>query len=165
MTEYERNFVLNNDDYDEEAMKKMNGIDHFVRDLTGNALKEKLYTEPSMNIQGLYREIDPVTGMPKSAAVKMDIRSSQSGTEELMRQLRNHPDAHGFEDLEIIKEGHSTLPYRGKPDSLLAKAVIKDVAEVYGMPADVHLMIPQAPVGWRGSSATGNPHCTLRLYG
>lgn len=90
LTEYERNFVLNND-YDEEAMKKMNGIDHFVRDLTGNALKEKLYTEPSMNIQGLYfREIDPVTGMPKSAAVKMDIRTvPNQEPEELMRQLRN----------------------------------------------------------------------------
>ena len=93
LTEYERNFVLNND-YDEEAMKKMNGIDHFVRDLTGNALKEKLYTEPSMNIQGLYfREIDPVTGMPKSAAVKMDIRTvPNQEPEELMRQLRNHLD-------------------------------------------------------------------------
>ena len=64
----------------------MNGIDHFVRDLTGNALKEKLYTEPSMNIQGLYfREIDPVTGMPKSAAVKMDIRTvPNQEPEELM---------------------------------------------------------------------------------
>ena len=123
LTEYERNFVLNND-YDEEAMKKMNGIDHFVRDLTGNALKEKLYTEPSMNIQGLYfREIDPVTGMPKSAAVKMDIR---------------------------------TVPNQ-EPDSLLAKAVIKDVAEVYGMPADVHLMIPGSCGMARVVKATGIP--------
>ena len=47
-----------------------------------------------MNIQGLYfREIDPVTGMPKSAAVKMDIRTvPNQEPEELMRQLRNHLD-------------------------------------------------------------------------
>lgn len=157
LTEYERSFALNND-YDEEAMKKMNGIDHFVRNLTGNALKEKLYTEPSMNIQGLFfHEIDPSTGMPKSAAVKMDIRTvPNQEPEELMRQLRNHLDARGFEDLEII-EGHSTLPYRGKPDSLLARAVIKDVAEVYGMPADVHLMIPGSCGMARVVKATGIP--------
>lgn len=157
LTEYERSFVLDND-YDEEATKEMNGIDHFIRNLTGNALKEKLYTEPSMNIQGLFfDEIDPESGMPKTATVKMDIRTvPNQQPEELMQQLRDHLTAHGFEDLEITG-GHSTLPYRGKPDSLLAKAVIQDVAEVYGMPAAVHLMVPGSCGMARVVKATGIP--------
>ena len=90
-TEYERSFVLKNK-YQEEAVKKMNGIDHFIRNLTGDALKEKLYMEPSMNIQGLFfDETDEATGMPKSATVKMDIRTvPDQDPEELMRLLRNH---------------------------------------------------------------------------
>ncbi len=157
VSEYERSFIVNND-YDEEGTKKMNGIDHFVRNLTGLALKEKLYLEPSMNIQGLFfDEIDETTGMPKSATVKMDIRTvPNQEPDQLMKQLRDHLNAHGFEDLEII-EGHSTLAYRGKPDSLLAKAVIKNVEDVYGMAPAVHLMVPGSCGMARVVKATGIP--------
>ena len=156
-TEYERSFVLKNK-YQEEAVKKMNGIDHFIRNLTGDALKEKLYMEPSMNIQGLFfDETDEATGMPKSATVKMDIRTvPDQDPEELMRLLRNHLAARGFDDLEVI-DGHSTLPYRGKPDSLLARSVIKNVEDVYGLPAAVHLMKPGSCGIARVVKATGIP--------
>ena len=136
----------------------MNGIDHFIRNLTGDALKEKLYMEPSMNIQGLFfDETDEATGMPKSATVKMDIRTvPDQDPEELMRLLRNHLAARGFDDLEVI-DGHSTLPYRGKPDSLLARSVIKNVEDVYGLPAAVHLMTPGSCGMARVVKATGIP--------
>lgn len=157
LTEYERSFILKNS-YDEETTKQLNGVDHFIGNLTGDALKEKLYTEPSMNIQGLlFRGVDPQTGMPETATVKMDIRTvPNQQPEELMQQLRDHLLARGFDDLEVTG-GQSTLPYRGKPDSLLARAVIKDVEEVYGMPADVHLMIPGSCGMARVVKATGIP--------
>ena len=111
-----------------------------------------------MNIQGLFfDEIDETTGMPKSATVKMDIRTvPNQEPDQLMKQLRDHLNAHGFEDLEII-EGHSTLAYRGKPDSLLAKAVIKNVEDVYGMAPAVHLMVPGSCGMARVVKATGIP--------
>ncbi len=157
VTDYERSYVLNND-YDEETTKKINGIDHFINRLSGDALKEKLYIEPSLNIQGLFfDELDEATGMPKSATVKMDIRTvPDQEPGELMRQLRAHLDARGFDDLELV-EHHSTLPYRGKPDSLLARAVIKNVEDTYGMAPAVHLMTPGSCGMARVVKATGIP--------
>lgn len=156
-TEYERTFVTNSE-YDEEAVKKLNKIDHFIRNLTGDALKEKLYNEPSMNIQGLFfDEVDEATGMPKSATVKMDIRTvPNQEPEALIGQIRDHLAARGYDDLEVI-DGHSTLAYRGKPDSLLARSVIKNVEDVYGMAPAVSLMQPGSCGMARVVKATGIP--------
>ena len=156
-TEYEMEYVRNIN-YDEEATRERNGIKQFVRGLTGEALKEKLYNEPSMNIQGLYfDETDEVTGMPKNAAVKIDIRTvPDQDPDEIIKQIRAHLDARGFSDIEII-EGHNTLAYRGKPDSILAKAVIKNVEAAYGMPPDVYLMTPGSCGMARVVKATGIP--------
>lgn len=157
VTDYERSYVLNNE-YDEEKTKEINGIEQFINGLTGDALKEKLYIEPSLNIQGLFfDELDETSGMPKSATVKMDIRTvPNQDPDELMRQLRAHLDARGFDDLELI-EHHSTLPFRGRPDSLLARAVIKNVEAAYGTPPAVHLMTPGSCGMARVVKATGIP--------
>ncbi len=157
VSDYERSFI-DTIPNDEDAVKQRHGIDHFVRNLTGSALKEKLYLEPSMNVQGLFfDEIDEQTGMPKTATVKMDLRTVPNmDPDELMQQIRNHLNARGFDDIEII-EGNSTLPYRGTPDSILAKAVIKNVEDVYGMPPSIQLMVPGSCGMARVVKATGIP--------
>lgn len=157
LTDYEKEFV-HKAVYEEEATLKRNGIDHFIRSLTGEALKDKLYSEPSMNIQGLFfDEIDETTGMPKSAEVKIDIRTvPNQNPDEMMQQIRDHLASHGFDDLEVCG-GHSTLPYRGKPDSLLARAVIKNVEAAYGEPPIVLLMTPGSCGMARVVKATGIP--------
>ena len=129
-------------EYNEADMLKAIGKDQFLCGLTGMELKKKLYLAPAMTIQGIqagYTGEGAKTVLPAYAFCKIDIRTVMGQKPERVLQLvREHLDNHGFSDIELVP-GHSTLPFRGSPENPLAKAVIRNVEDVYGMPPAIHL--------------------------
>lgn len=127
--------------YDEAGMLESIGRKDFINNLTGLPLKKKLFLEPSINIQGIqagYTGEGFKTVLPSYAFCKIDIRTVLGQTPEgVLQQVRDHLDRRGFTDIEIVP-GHSTIPFRCPPGTWLAKAVIPNVEEVYGMPPVVH---------------------------
>ena len=113
--------------YDEEDFKKIYGIDRFVAGLTGAALKQRYFLEPTCTICGLssgYQGAGSKTVLPAVASAKVDFRLVPDLTPELVRELlRKHLDARGFTDIEITPH-HGERPSRWPPDSEVAKAAI-----------------------------------------
>lgn len=166
VTDYERGFV-ERFPYDEDAMRAEVGRDDFIGGLTGMPLKEKLYLEPSMNIEGFNGGCTGENGktvLPSEAVVKIDIRTvPNQSPEELLAQIRAHLDRRGFTDIEVVP-GHSTIPYRGRPDSLLAKAIIRNVKDVYGMDPGVLLNMAGSCGMGRVCELTGIPVVCYGVY-
>ena len=127
-----------------EATLKRNGIDHFIRSLTGEALKDKLYSEPSHEHPGPVlptRSARPPS-MPKSAEVKIDIRTvPNQDPDEMMQQIRDHLAAHGFDDLEVCG-GHSTPALSRQARFSAGPRRHQNVEAAYGEPPIVLLMTP-----------------------
>lgn len=94
-----------------------------------------------MTVQGIhagYTGEGAKTVLPGEAFCKIDIRTVMGQKPERVLQLvREHLDNHGFGDIELIA-GHSMLPFRGSPENPLAKAVIENVEDVYGMKPAIH---------------------------
>jgi acetylornithine deacetylase/succinyl-diaminopimelate desuccinylase-like protein len=141
ITEMELGY-LENFQYNEKDMLASIGRDQFINGLTGLELKKALFSRPSMTIQGIqagYTGEGAKTVLPSYAFCKIDIRTVMGQTpERVLQQVRNHLDNHGFQDVELVP-GNCTIPYRDRPDSWLAKAVIQNVEDVYGMPPAVYL--------------------------
>ena len=132
---------LNAFEYNEADMLKAIGKEQFNNGLTGLELKKQLFLRPSMTVQGIhagYTGEGAKTVLPGEAFCKIDIRTVMGQKPERVLQLvREHLDNHGFGDIELIA-GHSMLPFRGSPENPLAKAVIENVEDVYGMKPAIH---------------------------
>lgn len=133
---------LNAFEYNEADMLKAIGRDAFVNGLTGLELKKELFLRPTMTIQGIeagYTGEGAKTVLPAYAFCKIDIRTVMGQSPERVLELvRAHLDRHGFTDVELVP-GHSTLPFRGSPENPLARAIIQNVEDVYGMKPTIHL--------------------------
>ena len=104
MTETDREFAAKVD-LEEEARREFYGIDTFVKNYEGDALREAYYYQPHLSIDGLtsgYQEAGSMTVLPAKASAKIDFRlvENQHPT-ELLEKLRNHLDKHGFTDVKI----------------------------------------------------------------
>ena len=93
--------------YDGQSVLKANGIDHFINNLSGTALKEKLLYEPTANIAGIesgYTGKGSKTVIPSYAFCKIDFRLVKGqDAERVVKLLREHLDRRGFTDIEVIK--------------------------------------------------------------
>ena len=166
VTDYERGFV-ERFPYDEDAMRAEIGRKDFINNLTGMPLKEKLYLEPSFNLEGFNggnTGDSSKTILPSEAVVKVDIRTvPNQSPEELLELIRKHLDRRGFTDIEVVP-GHSTIPFRGSPDSLLAKAVIQNVEDVYHMAPGVLLNMAGSCGMGHVCELTGIPAVCFGVY-
>jgi acetylornithine deacetylase/succinyl-diaminopimelate desuccinylase-like protein len=91
--------------YDEEAVKRANGIEHFYKDLHGKELLMKAFYTTTLNIQGLYAGYTgPLfkTVLPEAAVAKLESRLIPNQTmTETVEKVRKHLDEHGYYDIEI----------------------------------------------------------------
>lgn len=169
-------------DLDEGGELAELGISRFALGLTGEALKEKLLFQPTCNICGFhagYGGPGVKTVLPARATAKLDFRLvPDQDPYDLLRKLRAHLDAEGFEDIEIHAEGPE-FPARTDPDDPLVDAVVSTARRAYGAdPVVQPLMAATGPmyelcqrwglpaagagVGWVGSRGH-SPNENIRL--
>jgi acetylornithine deacetylase/succinyl-diaminopimelate desuccinylase-like protein len=123
----------------EEAdhLKKTYGLNGFLKDLQGGiALKREAVFQPTCTICGLesgYQGRGSKTVLPAQATAKVDFRLVPDQTpEDVLQQLREHLDSHGFGDIEITYLGGEP-PARTDPDDPFLQMVVKCAEEVYGV--------------------------------
>src|SRR5439155_955936 len=113
--------------FDEGEVKRIHGIDSFVRGLTGTPLKLKHFFEPTCTICGLvsgYSGPGSKTVLPAVASAKLDFRLVPDLEPVLVgRLLRAHLDKRGFSDIEMVPF-HGERPSRWPADSDAARAAV-----------------------------------------
>jgi acetylornithine deacetylase/succinyl-diaminopimelate desuccinylase-like protein len=111
----------------EDDFRKIYGITEFVAGLTGTALKERYFLQPTCTICGLtsgYQGEGSKTVLPAVASAKVDFRLVPDLTPELVRDLlRKHLDKRGFTDVAITPH-HGERPSRWPADTDVAKAAV-----------------------------------------
>ena len=136
--------------FDEAALKKIHGIDAFVRGLTGTPLKLKHFFEPTCTICGLtagYSGPGSKTVLPAVASAKLDFRLVPDLEPDLVaRLLRAHLDRRGFKDIEITPM-HGEKPSRWPADSAVSRAAVAACRAAYGTDPVVYpLMVGSGPM-------------------
>ncbi len=123
------------------AYKNQYGIYKFLKDTAGGVdLRIQEVFEPTCTICGLtsgYQGEGSKTVLPARASAKIDFRLVPNmRPEKVLKQLREHLDAHGFSDVEITYHGGGA-PSRTDPDDPFVRLVVDCAAEVYGVPMRV----------------------------
>jgi acetylornithine deacetylase/succinyl-diaminopimelate desuccinylase-like protein len=103
-TEQQRQAVADQTDM-ESQLRAMYQVDSFVKGLTGLALREHQAFTPTCNIAGLlggYTGEGTKTVLPARAMCKVDFRLvPDQDPQDILRKLRAHLDAEGYEDVVI----------------------------------------------------------------
>lgn len=137
--------ILEQMDYGEKDTLKRIGLSSFLLNLSGMALKEKLFFQSTCTICGFvsgYTGEGSKTVLPSEARVKLDFRLvPDQDPEEIHRLLRRHLDKHGFADIEIHPYGQEH-PTKTDPDSALAQSVSEAARKVYGKQPVITPMSP-----------------------
>jgi len=119
----------------EDRWKQTYGIDRFVDDLTGQALRERQSFGPTCNIAGLdsgYAGEGIKTVLPARARAKIDFRLvPDQQPEEIARSLRDHLDTSGYTDVRLGILG-SCAPVLTPLDHTFARHVIDVAAGING---------------------------------
>jgi len=93
----------------EDLLRKMYDIEEFVDGLTGLPLRKRQAFSPTSNIAGLlsgYTEEGVKTVLPARAMAKMDFRLvPDQDPQDILRKLRAHLDAEGFDDIQVTDLG------------------------------------------------------------
>jgi acetylornithine deacetylase/succinyl-diaminopimelate desuccinylase-like protein len=118
--------------------KNRYGIDHFLRGLTGGVeLRMAEVFEPTCTICGLtsgYQGKGTKTVLPAQASAKVDFRLvPEQKPEQIVKLLRAHLDAEGFEDVKINYLGGEP-PARTHPDDPFVHLVSQTAEPIYGTP-------------------------------
>ena len=120
------------------------GVKDFVRGLAGDELKIAEVFEPTCTICGLtsgYQGPGSKTVLPAFASAKVDFRLVPDQTiEGVLKSLRAHLDAGGYNDVEITFLGGGPAG-RTDPDDPFIALVAKTAEPVYGRPMQVVPMI------------------------
>jgi acetylornithine deacetylase/succinyl-diaminopimelate desuccinylase-like protein len=144
--------------FKEKEMLDDLGLNQFLLDLSGLALKEKYIFQPTCTICGIdsgYTGQGSKTVLPSEAKAKIDFRLvADQNPHEILEQLRKHLDKHGFEDIEIVKMT-AEHPAKTDLDAPIAKMVIDTIKPVYGIEPQV----------MRTSAGTGPMYVLAQKYG
>jgi acetylornithine deacetylase/succinyl-diaminopimelate desuccinylase-like protein len=144
MTDVERQFA-SQIDLEEEARREFYGIDKFVANYEGDALREAYYYQPHLSIDGLtsgYQQKGSMTVLPAKASAKIDFRLVENQRPaDLIKQLRRHLDTNGFTDVKIAwYEGYPAA--KTPVDHPFVKIVDKANQAVFGHPIRIHPTCP-----------------------
>jgi acetylornithine deacetylase/succinyl-diaminopimelate desuccinylase-like protein len=136
---------------DEAGLRREFRVGSWARGLAGRELAKELIFGPTCNISGIrtgHNDAGAKTVLPGAASARLDFRLVPDLTPELVIELlRQHLDARGFVDVEIVELG-GTAYAKSSPNSLAARAAIESAAEVYGVPPVVYPLDPASgPVG------------------
>ncbi len=135
---------------DEKALREQYAIDRFLLDLSGEALKHRLYFEPVFNINGIesgYQGKGNKTVLPAAGRAKMDFRLVPDQTpDEVKGLLRAHLDRAGFPDVEI-GDARGYPPARTPVDHPMVQRVAKAAQEATGRnPVPIPMMAASGPM-------------------
>lgn len=138
-------------EFDEAGLKREFGINGWMRNLKGNALiKEHIFgaTCTICGFQSGHTEAGAKTVLPGTAMARLDFRLVPHLSPQIVVQLlREHLDARGFNDIEIIELGSAPL-VKSSAQATVARAVIESVPEIYNFPPIVYPLDPSSgPVG------------------
>jgi acetylornithine deacetylase/succinyl-diaminopimelate desuccinylase-like protein len=173
---HEDHEALKNIELDEAGLKREFRIGGWVRGLRGHSLVKEHIFGPTCTICGIHTghtEAGAKTVLPSAAMARLDFRLVPDLTPELVvHLLREHLDARGFKDIEIIELGSAPLA-KSSTQSSVAQAAITAGVEIYGVPPVIFPLDPSSgpvgavcganqpptPVVSFGTSYTGsNPH-------
>jgi acetylornithine deacetylase/succinyl-diaminopimelate desuccinylase-like protein len=131
-------------DYAAEYRRRY-GIESFLLGVEGGAaLHEQEVFVPTCTICGLtsgYQGPGSKTVLPAFASAKVDFRLvPDQSPDTVVRQLRAHLDAEGFQDIEIQLNGGEPAG-RTDPDDPFVALVARTAEDVYGMPMQIVPMI------------------------
>lgn len=111
----------------------------FAGGRTGTAITRAVL-EPTCNLAGIttgYQGPGLKTVTPATASAKIDFRLvPDQDPDEILRLLRRHLDAHGFDDIEVKKLGEM-WPFRVPGDHPLVTLTAQAAHEAYGLPAQI----------------------------
>ncbi len=140
----------------EEDVKKLLGVQHWVRDLGYRDALERLASQPTVNIEGMYAGYTGPGGktiLPSKATAKLDLRLVPDQTKaEAEAKLKAHLAKRGYGDIEV-KVGGGYDPTQTDEHSSLIQASAA-VYKKYGMETRLS---PRLAGSWPGYIFTGAP--------
>jgi len=144
---------------DENAAKRLLGVERWVRDASWPEALELLMSRPTVNIEGLvggYTGPGGKTILPHKAVAKLDLRLVPDMTAaEALAALKAHLAQRGFGDIEVNMTGGYD------PTSTPADAMVIRAQEgVYRRSRIDPIVLPRNAGSWPGYVFTGDP---LRL--
>jgi acetylornithine deacetylase/succinyl-diaminopimelate desuccinylase-like protein len=140
----------------EADVKKLLGVQHWVRDLSYRDALERLASQPTVNIQGMYAGYTGPGGktiLPSKATAKLEFRLVPDQTAaEAAAKLKAHLAKRGYGDIEVkITGGYG--PTQTDENSSLIKASLAVYQEL-GMQVSLS---PRLAGSWPGVIFTGPP--------
>lgn len=166
-----------------EEYKNTYGVEGYIKGVTGGVeLRREQFFSPTCTICGLtsgYQGAGSKTVLPAAASAKVDFRLvPDQHPQELLKQLRAHLDAEGFQDAKIDFLGGEP-PGRTDLEDPFLKMVVQSAEEVYGSPMIIipiaggsgpnhaflhHLNVPVATAGMGYSESRAHaPNENIRL--
>ena len=140
----------------ENTVKKEFEVEHWVKDEDWQTSLLRLYSVPTINIEGLvggYTGPGGKTVLPHRAVAKIDMRLVPDMTaEDTLAKLKAHLAKHGFGDIEVNMSGGYN-PTQTDPDSKYFKAVVATFTKMGETP----LVVPRSPGSWPGYRFTDPP--------
>jgi len=140
----------------EADVKKLLGVQHWVRDLSYRDALERLASQPTVNIEGMYAGYTGPGGktlLPSKAVAKLDFRLVPDQTAaEAQAKLRAHLAKRGYGDIEVKVTGGYN-PTQTDESSSLIKASLA-VYESEGLAVSLS---PRLAGSWPGYTFTGPP--------
>jgi acetylornithine deacetylase/succinyl-diaminopimelate desuccinylase-like protein len=140
----------------EATIKAEFGVDHWVHDLNWQDSLLRLFSQPTINIEGLvggYTGPGGKTVLPHRAVAKIDMRLVPNMTAaDTLAKLKAHLAKHGFGDIEVNMSGGYD-PTETDPDSKFFKTVVATFTKLGTAP----LVTPRSPGSWPGYRFTGPP--------
>src|SRR5580704_8602068 len=140
----------------EADVKKLLGVQHWVRDLSYRDALERLASQPTVNIEGMYAGYTGPGGktlLPSKAVAKLDFRLVPDQTAaEAQTKLKAHLAKRGYGDIEVKVTGGYN-PTQTDENSSLIKASLA-VYKSEGLPVSLS---PFLAGSWPGCVFTGPP--------
>jgi acetylornithine deacetylase/succinyl-diaminopimelate desuccinylase-like protein len=140
----------------EATVKSEFGVEHWVHDLNWHDSLLRLFSQPTINIEGLvggYTGPGGKTVLPHRAVAKIDMRLVPDMTAaDTLAKLKAHLAKHGFADIEVNMTGGYD-PTQTDPDSRFFKAVLATFTKLGPAP----LVLPRSPGSWPGYRFTSAP--------
>ena len=140
----------------ETLLKKELGVQHWVHDLNWTDSLLRLYSQPTINIEGLvggYTGPGGKTVLPHRAVAKIDMRLVPDMTAaDTLAKLKAHLAKHGFGDIEVNMSGGYD-PTQTDPDTPIVKAMLATYQRLGYAPQ----VLPRSAGSWPGYRFTNAP--------